>query len=667
MRGLARVLIANRGEIACRIMRTARRLGITSIATYSDADRDALHVRTADEAVYLGPAAPSQSYLSVDRVIAAARRANVDAVHPGYGFLSENATFAAACAEAGLIFIGPRPGTIEQMGSKSAAKRLMADAGVPVVPGYHGTDQSDETLAAQAQRIGCPLMIKAVAGGGGKGMRIVHEPQEFAAALAAARREARNAFGDDAVLIERYIEEPRHIEFQVFGDAQGRIVHLHERECSIQRRYQKIIEETPSPFLDAATREAMAAAAVAAAQAVDYLNAGTIEFIVGGDRRFYFMEMNTRLQVEHPVTECVTGLDLVEWQLRVAAGESLPLEQDAIESRGHAIEARVYAENPAREFLPSTGRIEAFRHPPVGPGLRIDAAVESGDLVTSHYDPMIAKLIVHATTRAQACERLARTLDRTAIAGPATNLGLLRRIARDPAFRHGDVDTRYIDAHLEDLLAFESVPGVRLLAAAAAVRLASESEPHGRSPASPWSAGNGWQPIATAGRRIAFAADRRYELRLMGSAGRYEAEIDDERIAFTARPLAQDQLEITTVESRLVTVTGAGEALLVADDQGSSSLQLAPAYPVERVVDDERAHPGSPLPGRVVAVEVAAGERVERGAPLVIVEGMKMEHTVRALAAGVVERVLVRVGDQVEAEAPLIDLTPDEAPPADRG
>jgi 3-methylcrotonyl-CoA carboxylase alpha subunit len=656
---LSRILVANRGEIACRVMRTARRLGITSVAVYSDADRDALHVRTADEAVYLGPAAPAQSYLSIDRVIAAARRANVDAVHPGYGFLSENAAFAAACAEAGLIFIGPRPETIEQMGSKSAAKHLMGAAGVPVVPGYHGADQSDETLSEHADQIGYPLMIKAVAGGGGKGMRIVLERHEFAAALSAARREAKGAFADDAVLVERYIEQPRHIEFQVFGDAQGRVVHLHERECSIQRRYQKIIEETPSPFLDDATRDAMGAAAVAAARAVAYLNAGTIEFIVGADRQFYFMEMNTRLQVEHPVTELVTGLDLVEWQLRIAAGEPLPLAQDEIERRGHAIEARIYAENPARDFLPSTGRIEAFRHPLTGPGLRIDAAVEAGDVVTSHYDPMIAKLVVHSATREQACQRLAATLDRTAIAGPATNLDLLRRIARDPVFRDGDVDTRYIDANLSALVAPEPVPLVRLLAGAASFRFASEAQSAAESLRSPWSAGDGWQPIATAGRRIAFVADRRYELQLAGAGGRYEVDIDGETIAFSARPLGRDQVEITTVEPRLLTVTQSAGTLLVADDLGASALQVAPAFPVERVVDDERAHPGSPLPGRVVAVEVSDGDRVERGTPLVIVEGMKMEHTVRALTAGVVERVLVREGDQVEAEAPLVDIRPD--------
>ena len=656
-----RILIANRGEIACRVMRTAQRLGITSVAVYSDADRNALHVRSADEAIYVGAARPAESYLAPDRILAAARQAGVDAVHPGYGFLSENATFARACTDAGVVFIGPRPGTIDRMGSKSAAKELMAGADVPVVPGYHGQEQSVALLAAEAERIGFPLMIKAVAGGGGKGMRIVHAAGEFEAALGAARREAQGAFGDDSVLLERYVAGPRHIEFQVFGDTHGNIVHLFERECSIQRRYQKIIEESPSPFLDPELRDAMARAAVAAARAVEYVNAGTVEFIVGADRHFYFMEMNTRLQVEHPVTELTTGLDLVEWQIRVAAGEPLPLAQAQIMTSGHAIEARIYAENPQRGFVPSTGCIDSFCHPRIDPGLRIDAAVESGDVVTSHYDPMIAKLIVHAATRAGACDRLAHALDRTMITGPVTNLALLRRIARDPVFAQGDIDTRYIDTHLDSLLATEDVPRSRQLAAAGRVLLEREASYEPEGAASPWSYLDAWQPIATAGRRIAFDGDAHFELLVTGRAGHYVARTAAETIAFQIRQLHGDDVEITTDAPRIASVMRSGDTLLVADAAGANRLVLAPSFPVARVVDDERAHPGSPLPGRVVAVYVAAGQHVDAGTPLVIVEGMKMEHTVRARAAGTVERVLVREGDQIEAEAILVDITPDEA------
>ncbi|HSN72191.1 MAG TPA: biotin/lipoyl-containing protein, partial [Steroidobacteraceae bacterium] len=434
---------------------------------------------------------------------------------------------------------------------------------------------------------------------------------------------------------------------------------LFERECSIQRRYQKIIEETPSPFLDPQTRQAMAEAAVAAARAVEYVNAGTIEFIVDADRRFYFMEMNTRLQVEHPVTEMTTGLDLVEWQLRVAAGEALPLAQPQIESHGHAIEARIYAENPAREFLPSTGRVDAFSHPPAGPGLRVDAAVAAGDAVSSHYDPMIAKLIVHAADRDQAVALFAHTLERTMLEGPLTNLPLLRRIARNAVFRRGDVDTRYIDSHLDDLLDEDDVPRVRWLAAAARILRERASGAMAQSPASPWSQLDGWQPIASAGRRLALeCGGQRVNLEMRGTAGRYVARIGAQDLPFTARELSGHDIEITTDRARVLTVIGAGGQWLVADDQGASQIAEVAAFPVERVIDDERAHPGSPLPGRVVAVEVEPGDRVEAGAALVIVEGMKMEHTVRARAAGTVERVLVRAGDSIEADAPLVDIRP---------
>ncbi|MCE3285332.1 MAG: mccA, partial [Steroidobacteraceae bacterium] len=425
------LLIANRGEIACRIVRTARRLGLRTVAVYSEADRGALHVRMADEAVCIGPPPARDSYLDVERILQAARERACTAIHPGYGFLSENADFARACAAAGIVFVGPPPSAIDRMGSKSEARRLMAAAGVPVLPGYDDDDQADATLVAAAQALGFPLLIKPTAGGGGKGMRIVRDPRAFAEALGGARREAAKAFGDARVLLERFVETGRHVEIQVFADAHGNAVHLFERDCSLQRRHQKVIEEAPAPRLAEATRAAMGAAAVAAAKAVDYRGAGTVEFLYDG-REFYFLEMNTRLQVEHPVTELITGLDLVEWQLRVAAGEPLPLAQGEIASHGHAVEARLYAEDPDRGFLPSTGRLSRLRLPTRLPHVRVDAGVEEGDEVTVHYDPMIAKLIAWAPDRAQAIERLGQALEATEVEGVRTNARFLWQILRAP-------------------------------------------------------------------------------------------------------------------------------------------------------------------------------------------------------------------------------------------
>ncbi|HEY1991984.1 MAG TPA: biotin carboxylase N-terminal domain-containing protein, partial [Gammaproteobacteria bacterium] len=446
-----KILIANRGEIACRVMHTCRRLGTQTVAVYSDADRHALHVQTADEAVHIGPAKAAESYLDWKRILAAAKQTGAEAVHPGYGFLSENTEFAKECRKAGVVFIGPDPEAIDLMGSKSAAKALMEKAGVPVTPGYHGDDQSPAKLQAEAEKIGYPLLIKAVAGGGGKGMRIVNAPGEFKEALAGAQREAKAAFGDDHVLLERYIQQPRHIEFQVFGDSHGNVVHLFERECSLQRRFQKVLEETPSPFLDAGMRRKMGEAAVAAAKAVKYVNAGTIEFIVAPDKSFYFMEMNTRLQVEHPITEETTGQDLVEWQLIVAAGGRLPLSQDQIRQKGHAIEVRLYAENPDKGFLPATGRLEAFELDLAGI-IRTDTGVRSGDEISIFYDPMIAKITVSAEDRMRAIAYLGGSLARTAVFGLVTNLPLLRGILRHPDFAAGNFDTSFIERNLPELL-----------------------------------------------------------------------------------------------------------------------------------------------------------------------------------------------------------------------
>ncbi|HET6907406.1 MAG TPA: biotin carboxylase N-terminal domain-containing protein, partial [Rhodanobacteraceae bacterium] len=465
------VLIANRGEIACRVIRTCRKLGIRSVAIYSEADANARHVRMADVAFPIGGPRPAESYLRGDVILDVARKSGAQAIHPGYGFLSENAAFARACRDAGVVFIGPKPESIEAMGSKAEAKALMERHAVPLVPGYHGADQDAKTLIAEARKIGFPLMIKAAAGGGGKGMRIVRAEKEFADALASAQREAQGAFGDTRMILERYIEHPRHIEFQVFGDTHGNVIHLNERECSAQRRYQKVLEETPSPFLDAQRRAAMGKAAVAAAKAVDYVGAGTIEFIVGADGDFHFMEMNTRLQVEHPVTEETLGLDLVEWQLRVASGEPLPLAQEQIRARGHAIEVRLYAEDPEQNFLPGSGKIEKLAMPEPSRHVRIDAGVDQGDSVSIFYDPMIAKLIVWDEDRPRALARLREALAQCEVVGPKSNIAFLERLARHPAIVGGTIDTGYLDRHLDQFLAGDAPPPPAALFAATTVVL----------------------------------------------------------------------------------------------------------------------------------------------------------------------------------------------------
>ena len=498
------VLIANRGEIACRIARTARRLGLRTVAVYSDADAGALHVRLCDEAHPIGPAPAAESYLRIDKLIAAARAARADCIHPGYGFLSENADFAQACLDAGIAFVGPPPAAIRAMGLKSSAKALMEKAGVPVVPGYHGDRQEPKFLKEKAYEIGYPVLIKASAGGGGKGMRRVDRHAEFETALAAAQREAKAAFGDERVLIEKYVNAPRHIEMQIFADRHGNAIHLNERDCSLQRRHQKVIEEAPAPGMSAALRAAMGAAAVAAAKAVGYEGAGTIEFIADGSGglkagRFWFMEMNTRLQVEHPVTEAVTGLDLVEWQFRIAAGEKLPLAQDEVPLSGHAVEARLYAEDPERGFLPSTGKLLALQFPQ-DEGLRIDTGVEAGSEVTPFYDPMIAKLIAHGASRDEALDRLGAALDNTIVIGPRSNAGFLAALCRAEGFRKGDFDTGFIDRHLGALGAVPqpldraaAAAGAQKLMQREAARIAALTEREPDAPVSPWDSGDAFQ------------------------------------------------------------------------------------------------------------------------------------------------------------------------------
>jgi len=659
----SKILIANRGEIACRVARTCRRMGIATVAVYSDADADALHVDLCDEAWRLGPPPARESYLLGDAILEAARRTGAQAIHPGYGFLSENAAFARACAAAGVVFIGPTPEAIEAMGSKSESKRLMEQAGVPLVPGYHGADQSDAALAAAAGDIGYPVLVKASAGGGGKGMRVVRAPADLPAALEGARREAANAFGDDTLLIEKFLDAPRHVELQVFGDTHGAVVHLFERDCSIQRRHQKVIEEAPAPGLPAEVRARLHQAGVAAAQAIGYVGAGTVEFLYQ-DGNVYFIEMNTRLQVEHPVTELITGQDLVEWQLRVAAGEALPKPQAELAVSGHAIEARVYAEDPATGFLPSIGKLRHLRPPPEGPHVRVDTGVRQGDRVSQHYDPMIAKLIVWDADRASALRRLRSALEAYQVVGLATNLEFLGGVAAHPAFARGEVGTRFIDTHEADLFP-ETAPaddGVLALAALdvllrrrreAAADAARSGDPH-----SPWHVPNGWRLNDENMQRMIFrdgTGDHAvtvhyrpdgYRLDLPGGARMARGEID------ASGDLVSD---IDGFRHR-VTVVRQGLDLVILDHGRQHRLSLDD--PAARAAEQDQGVGGlvAPMPGKVTRVLVTAGQAVDKGDPLMVLEAMKMEHTITAPADGTVTALHFQAGDQVEDGVPLLDF-----------
>jgi 3-methylcrotonyl-CoA carboxylase alpha subunit len=658
-----KILIANRGEIACRIAATARRLGIGVAAAYSEADAGARHVKLADEAFLIGPAPAAESYLRGERVIEVAQRCGAEAIHPGYGFLSENEAFARACAKAGLVFIGPPPEAIAAMGDKSAAKRLMEKAGVPLVPGYHGEKQDRDFLAEEAQKIGFPVLIKASAGGGGKGMRIVYKAAEFQGALEGAQREAKAAFGDARVLIERYLERPRHIEVQVFGDAQGACIHLFERDCSVQRRHQKVLEEAPAPGMSAQRRKQMGEAAVAAARAVGYAGAGTVEFIAEQDGKFYFMEMNTRLQVEHPVTEMITGLDLVEWQLRVAAGEPLPLAQEALSIRGHAVEARLYAEDPERGFLPQTGRLAHLRFPQATETVRIDTGVETGATITPHYDPMIAKLIAWGEDRPAALARLGAALAAVEIAGVRTNVEFLERVVRSTAFASADLDTGLIERNRAELFPPPQAASHELLAAAAMAELLEEAcEARTRAagsgdPYSPWDSVDGWRLNQGSHHPFVFSEHgRRHEVTLQFRPGSYGLTIDGREYALagerTAPGTLRLQLEGRVLEARAVHVA---QDWHVSAGGVRAVLRLEEGLPAE---DDESA-PGSlaaPMPGKVIALLVETGARVAKGAPLLILEAMKMEHTISAPADGVVKAIHFAAGEQVPEGAELLTL-----------
>jgi 3-methylcrotonyl-CoA carboxylase alpha subunit len=659
----SKILIANRGEIACRVIRAARRMGIATVAVYSDADAGALHVAMADEARRLGPPPARESYLDSAAIIDAAKLSGATAVHPGYGFLSENADFAEACASAGLVFIGPPAAAIRAMGSKSAAKALMEANGIPVVPGYHGEEQDPARLLAEAERIGFPVLIKASAGGGGRGMRIAQKAAEFARAFDGARREAAGAFGDDRVLIERYLDRPRHIEVQVFGDTHGSIVHLYERDCSIQRRHQKVVEEAPAPGLDPKRRNAIAEAAVTAARAVSYVGAGTVEFIVPGDdpKSFYFMEMNTRLQVEHPVNEAVTGLDLIAWQLRVAAGEKLPLQQDEIAPNGHAIEVRLYAENPERGFLPATGTLHGLRLRE-GEGVRVDTGVRQGDAVTPFYDPMIAKIIVWGKDREAARLRLGRALADTAVLGLPTNLGFLARVVADPDFAAGKVDTGFIERHGDSLLPAPAPPPDPALAAAALHRLL----PQATSSNDPWACRDGWRlNTGSAPRSFHFRrGDADVGLEAMAAGAGWRLRIDGHDYRADAERGEDGRLAMTLDGVRTAAIVLAHETAL-AVFIGGEGWQL---HDIDPLVPPEGTDAGvgrltAPMPGRVIELLVAPGATVRKGEPMMVIEAMKMEHTVAAPRDGVVAAVHFAAGDPVEEGAELIALEQADGAP----
>ncbi len=649
------VLIANRGEIACRVMRTARRLGLRSVAVYSEADSHAAHVEEADAAFCIGPAPAAESYLRAEAILEAAKACGAQAIHPGYGFLSENAAFAEACAAAGIAFVGPPAAAIRAMGSKSEAKALMQAAGVPLVPGYHGDAQEAEALAAEAEKVGYPLMIKASAGGGGKGMRVVQQAADFGEALQAARRESMASFGDDHVLLERYLPAPRHIELQVFRDDHGNGVHLFERDCSSQRRHQKVVEEAPAPGLSDTLREAMGEAALKAAEAIDYRGAGTVEFLVDGDN-FYFMEMNTRLQVEHPVTEMITGFDLVEWQLRVAAGEALPAAQEDIRASGHAIEVRLYAEDPASGFLPSTGTLLHLAFPEGDEGLRIDSGVRSGDKVTVHYDPMIAKIIAWGADRDTALRRLRRALARTEVAGVVTNVGFLQAILGHTRFAAGVVDTAFVDQQRSALVPDEAELPESALAAAALAEMSWRREDTAaaaagsRDPHSPWQLTNGWRLNSETHSDLAFHhGDRTLDVRVVfgweglrlglpgGEVSAAVGTLPDGALAlrlgdgsFAARVLRRGLQRWVIMEGQSYVLTLKDEIQGLGGEAGASG----------RVV--------APMPGKVTAVLVQAGDQVSEGMPLLRLEAMKMEHTLTAPHDGPVEALNCAAGDLVE-------------------
>jgi len=668
-----KILIANRGEIACRVAATARRMGVKTVAVYSDADAHAKHVAVCDEAVHIGGSAPKDSYLRWERILEAAKATGAEAIHPGYGFLSENEEFAQACQNAGLVFIGPPPSAIKDMGLKAESKQLMEKAGVPLVPGYHGADQDPALLQREADRIGYPVLIKASAGGGGKGMRAVDKAEDFAAALASCKREAINSFGDDAVLVEKYVLRPRHIEIQVFGDTQGNYVYLFERDCSVQRRHQKVLEEAPAPGMTPELRARMGEAAVAAARAVHYVGAGTVEFIVeqpGGyehpeQMKFFFMEMNTRLQVEHPVTEAITGQDLVEWQLRVASGEPLPCMQDQLKITGHAIEARICAENPDNNFLPATGSLHVYDLPDCVTfergAVRVDSGVRRGDAISPFYDSMVAKLIVHGDTREQALARLDEALAQTHIVGLATNVQFLRLVARTPSFAQARLDTALIPREAALLFDQETVGLPLAVAAAVAQTLLGEAAQAG---ADPFSRRDGWRSHGPVARRFEFDFHGTPAKALLtcqhGGALHFAVGEGADSVAgpLVFQALDNGRIDLLFAGQRsVVSVYAQGETVHVFSAQGATQIVEIDLLAHAGESQAEGGRLTAPMPGKVVSFAVKAGDTVTKGQALAVMEAMKMEHTIAAPSDGVVAELLYAPGDQVTEGAELLKLS----------
>ena len=659
-----KILIANRGEIACRVIKTARRMGIRTVAVYSEADANARHVRLADEAVLLGPAAARESYLVADKILAAAKRTGAQAVHPGYGFLSENADFSEACSASGITFIGPPASAIRAMGSKSEAKKLMGKASVPLTPGYHGDDQTPTLLHQEADQIGYPVLIKAAAGGGGKGMRLVEKSEDFPDALASCKREAISSFGNDHVLIEKYITKPRHIEIQVFADTQGNCVYLFERDCSVQRRHQKVLEEAPAPGMTLERRRQMGEAAVAAAKAVGYVGAGTVEFIANQDGSFYFMEMNTRLQVEHPVTEMITGQDLVEWQLRVAAGQPLPLAQEQLQIRGHALEARIYAEDANKGFLPSTGQLIRLAPPSESINVRVDSGVEEGDEISPFYDPMIAKLIVWDEHRDAALARMRKALADYQVVGVTTNIDFLSRLVACPAFAGADLDTGLIERQKDFLFpASQATPRDALLVATVSELLweqhvAKFKAKTSGDPWSPWHARDGWRMNLSAVRTISFRdGDSLLEAQVRYQRDQWQISINGETTLARGKKLEGDAFAVELDDRRLIASVVAVESKRSIFINGStySLLRDDPLH----IVEAGGAQGGgltAPMPGKVVALLAQPGQKVDKGAPLLILEAMKMEHTITAPATGIVKAFCYAAGEQVSDGAALVEF-----------
>jgi 3-methylcrotonyl-CoA carboxylase alpha subunit len=664
----AKILIANRGEIAARVARTARRMGMATVAVYSDADAQSRHVALADEAFRIGPPEAKDSYLRGDRIVEAAMSSGASAIHPGYGFLSENAEFAERCEHAGITFVGPPPEAIRAMGDKSAAKIIMEKAGVPLVPGYHGGNQAPDFLLDQAVRIGFPVLIKAAAGGGGKGMRAVEHQAQFDAALAACRRESLSAFGDERVLLEKYLDRPRHIEIQLFADRHGGCVHLFERDCSVQRRHQKVLEEAPAPGMSEDRRQEMGEAALLASRAVGYVGAGTVEFLVDRGGAFFFMEMNTRLQVEHPVTEMITGLDLVEWQFRIAAGERIPIAQKDLRISGHAIEARVYAEDPLRDFVPASGRIVHLRLPAESENVRVDTGVRSGDEITVYYDPMIAKLIVRDGDRPAALGRMRKALGEFEVAGLATNLGFLYRLVQDSDFAGADFDTGLIERHRSELLAPRAPAGEDALTLATLAVLSQldaslrgEARRQG-DPFSPWSLADGWRANRDGGHLLVFhESEHRHAVLARRLGEGFELEFADGRRQ--VRNYRRDdcrltaQLEDATVEGSVVRLGSRIEVFLPGRHH---ILEMHDPLREELAVESRAGDLEAPMPGKIIAIFVATGDGVEKDAPLLILEAMKMEHTIRAPARGRIAQIHCKLGEQVDEGAELIDFEAEQ-------